>query len=62
MQKGITLTVGAQQALNFGLKVGQLTQTVTVNETPPSIDTTSSTLSATVEQKTCVELPLNGRD
>lgn len=62
VQKGITLTVGAEQALNFGLKIGQLSQTVTVSETPPSVDTTSSTLSATVEQKTVVELPLNGRD
>ncbi|PYT78137.1 MAG: hypothetical protein DMG40_20920 [Acidobacteria bacterium] len=62
VQKGITLTVGAQQALNFGLKVGQLTQTITVNEAPPSVDTTSSTVTATVEQRTVVELPLNGRD
>jgi Carboxypeptidase regulatory-like domain len=62
VQKGITLAVGAQQALNFALKVGQLNQTVTVSEAPPSVDTTSSTLSATVEQKTVVELPLNGRD
>jgi len=62
VQKGITLTVGAEQALNFGLKIGQLSQTVTVSEAPPSVDTTSSTLGATVEQKTVVELPLNGRD
>ncbi|PYT71288.1 MAG: hypothetical protein DMG39_13555 [Acidobacteria bacterium] len=62
VQKGITLTVGAEHALNFGLKVGQLNQTVTVSEVPPSVDTTSSTLSATVEQRTVVELPLNGRD
>jgi hypothetical protein len=62
VQKGITLTVGAEQALNFGLKIGQLSQTVTVSEAPPSVDTTSSTLGATVEQQTVVELPLNGRD
>jgi carboxypeptidase family protein len=62
VQKGITLTVGADQALNFGLKIGQLSQTVTVSEAPPAVDTTSSTIGATVEQQTVVELPLNGRD
>src|SRR5512137_2226666 len=62
VQKGITLTVGAEQALNFSLKIGQLSQTVTVSEAPPAVDTTSSTLGATVEQQTVVELPLNGRD
>jgi Carboxypeptidase regulatory-like domain/TonB dependent receptor len=62
VQKGITLTVGSEQALNFTMKVGQLAQTVTVSEAPPTVDTTSSTLSATVEQKTVVDLPLNGRD
>src|SRR6266478_6370419 len=30
VQKGITLTVGAQQTLNLGLKVGQVNQTVEV--------------------------------
>ena len=62
VQKGITLTVGSQQALNLSLKVGELAQTVTVSEAPPSVDTTSSTLSGTVEQQTVVDLPLNGRD
>jgi hypothetical protein len=33
-----------------------------VNAAPPSVETTSSTIGATVEQKTVVELPLNGRD
>ena len=62
IRKNLTLTVGAEQALNFSMKVGQLTQTVTVSEAPPDVDTTSSTLSATVEEKTVVNLPLNGRD
>src|SRR5438105_4897651 len=62
VHKAITLTVGSEQAVNITLKVGELGQTVTVNEAPPVVDTTSSTLSATVEQKAVVDLPLNGRD
>jgi hypothetical protein len=62
VQKGIVLTVGATQALNFGLKLGQLNQTVEVNAAIPTIQTTSSTISATVDSTTVRELPLNGRD
>jgi len=62
VQKDVRLTVGAQQALNVGLKVGQLTQTVEVSATPPDVQTASSTISATVDSTTVRELPLNGRD
>ena len=62
VQKGITLTVGAQQALNISLKVGQVSQTVEVTAAPPEIQTSSSTLSSTVDATTVRELPLNGRD
>ena len=62
VQKGITLTVGAQQALNLSLKVGQVSQTVEVTAAPPEVQTSSSTVSATVDARTVRELPLNGRD
>ena len=62
VQKGVTLSVGATQALNFGMKLGQLNQTVEVSAAPPSVQTTSSTISATVDSTTVRELPLNGRD
>jgi Carboxypeptidase regulatory-like domain len=62
VQKEITLNVGAQQSLNLSLKVGQLTQTVEVSAAPPEVQTTSSTISDTVDSHTMRELPLNGRD
>jgi hypothetical protein len=62
IQKDIPLTVGAQQALNATLHLGELTQTVEVKATPPDVQTTSSTISATVDSTTVRELPLNGRD
>lgn len=62
VQKEIGLTVGAQQALNLSLKVGQLNQTVVVSAAPPEVQTSSSTISATVDSNTVRELPLNGRD
>jgi len=62
VQKDVRLTVGAQQALNVSLQVGQLNQTVEVSATPPDVQTASSTISATVDSTTVRELPLNGRD
>src|SRR6266446_6766305 len=61
VQRGVTLTVGAQQALDFTMRVGQMTQTVEVTTEAPTVELTSSTLSATVNATTVRELPLDGR-
>jgi Carboxypeptidase regulatory-like domain/TonB-dependent Receptor Plug Domain/TonB dependent receptor len=58
---GITLTVGAQQVLNASLRVGQVSQQVTITSEAPTVQLASSTLSAVVEAPTVVGLPLNGR-
>src|SRR3984893_2206491 len=60
--KDVTLTVGSEKSLDFTLKVGQINLRVEVTSTPTTVETSSSTLSAAVEQKTIVDLPLNGRD
>lgn len=62
LQKGLKLTVGAQQSLNLTLQVGSNTQTIVVTDVPPAIESSSSTMSATVDSTTVRELPLNGRD
>jgi hypothetical protein len=56
----ITITVGAQQLLNFTLNVGQVDESVTVNSTS-MIDLVTSTIGAVVDSTTIRELPLNGR-
>src|ERR1700680_147893 len=60
VHKGITLTVGAQQELNITLQVGQVSQTIEVTTEAPTVELTSSTLSAVVDATTVRELPLNG--
>ena len=62
VQRGITLTVGAQVALNFSLKPGKVNEVVEVESATPNVQTTSSAVSSTVESRTVRELPLNGRD
>jgi hypothetical protein len=61
LEKGITLTVGAQQQLDITMQVGQMTQTVEVTTEAPTVELTSSELGATVNSTTVRELPLNGR-
>jgi Carboxypeptidase regulatory-like domain/TonB-dependent Receptor Plug Domain/TonB dependent receptor len=61
VQKGVTLTVGAQQVLDFTMRVGQVSQTVAVTTEAPTVELTSSELGATVNSTTVRELPLNGR-
>src|SRR5882672_3333199 len=62
VQSNLTLAVGAQQLLNFPLKIGTTTETVQVTAAAPQIELTSSTLTGQVESKTVLDLPLNGRD
>src|SRR2546422_9378720 len=62
VQSGITLTVGAQQVLNFTMQVGQTTEAVQVTGEAPLVQLATSTLSATIASTTVRELPLNGRD
>ena len=59
---GVTLTVGAQQVLNFTLQVGQVNERIQVTSEAPSVELASSTISDNVSETTMRELPLNGRD
>jgi hypothetical protein len=61
VQTGVTLTVGAQQVLNFTLQVGRVTEKVQVAGEAPTVQLATSSLSAVVNSTTVRELPLNGR-
>ena len=62
LRQGILLTVGREAVVNFGLNVGQITAQVVVMGDAPLVNTTSSEISALVNERTIKELPLNGRD
>jgi hypothetical protein len=57
----ITLTVGAQQVLNFTLDVGQVTERVQVTSEASAVELATSVIEAVVDSTTIRELPLNGR-
>ena len=48
--------------MDLTLSPGAQTQTVTVTEEIPAIDTTSATLGGTVSNQAILALPLNGRN
>jgi hypothetical protein len=62
VKSGLTLTVGATQALDISLQVGQQTERFDVSGIAPDVQLTSSIMSAEVDSTTVRELPLNGRD
>ncbi len=62
LTKNIVLNVGAQQTLNQVLRLGNVSETVEVTSTAPTVQLSSSTIGGTVDSTTMRELPLNGRD
>src|ERR1700676_1114795 len=61
LEKGITLTVGAQQVLDITMQVGQMTQSIEVTSEAPAVELASSSIDAVISSTTVRELPLNGR-
>jgi len=56
----VSLSSGAAIAINLSLSVGTVPQDVTVNA-DVSIDTTTSTVTGTIAERSLTELPLNGK-
>src|ERR1700694_5728858 len=61
VRTGITLTVGREEVINLALKVGQLSDKVTITAEAPLVESTTSAMSSLVDARTIRELPLNGR-
>jgi hypothetical protein len=61
-QPGITLELNQNARVDANLTVGGVQETVTVNSAAPLVDTRGTSLGEVVEQRTIMELPLNGRN
>ena len=59
---GMQLGVGQDARVDITLQPGEQTQTVTVTEALPLIETTTATLTGTIDNQTVNEVPLNGRN
>ncbi|HTA47649.1 MAG TPA: carboxypeptidase regulatory-like domain-containing protein [Bryobacteraceae bacterium] len=60
-RKDIAVGVGQALRIDLGLQTGQQNQTISVEGTPPIVNTTSAMISTTIETKAIEELPLSGR-
>jgi hypothetical protein len=61
-REGMKLGVGQDARADVTLQPGEQTQTVTVTEALPLIETTTATLTGTIDNQTVSEIPLNGRN
>ena len=61
-QTGITLHVNDNLTLNIALKIGAVSETVTVEASPIQIQTTNGELSGLIGANQVSQLPLNGRN
>ncbi len=62
VQKSINITVGSQWVANLTLKVGQTTETVTVESAVSQVETQSTAIASLVSPQQMRDLPLNGRN
>ncbi len=62
VRSGIQLSVGREVVVNITLRVGEISERVTVTGDAPLVETTQSVLADLVDSKIIRDLPLNGRD
>jgi hypothetical protein len=61
-RKNILLEVGKDVRIDAILQPGATTETITITEDVPMVDTTSTTLGGTISNEIINDLPLNGRN
>jgi carboxypeptidase family protein/TonB-dependent receptor-like protein len=61
-RQSIGIEVGHEVRVDLTVQPGEQTQTVTVTEAVPLVETTNASLTSTLENADIIDLPLNGRD
>ena len=61
-REGLNLGVGQEAKIDVIMQTGEQTQTVTVTEALPLVETTSATLTGSISTEKIADLPLNGRN
>ena len=59
---GVELQVQQTARIDFGLEVGQVSETIEVSGAAPLLTTENATVGTVIEQKRITDLPLNGRN
>jgi len=61
-QTGINLSIGDVREVNAVLEVGETSESVNVQDQPPLLQTSDSSVGTVITNRQIVDLPLNGRD
>ncbi|MBI2821459.1 MAG: carboxypeptidase regulatory-like domain-containing protein, partial [Acidobacteria bacterium] len=61
VRSGITLTLGREAEVDFALKVGEMTERVTVTGEAPLVETTKAEVADLLDTRQIEDLPLDGR-
>ena len=61
IRRGVSLVIGQDAAVDFSLRVGQISRQITVSGEPPQVSMTTSDISGLVGERQVKNLPLNGR-
>jgi hypothetical protein len=61
-RQNILVEVGKELRVDISLQPGEVSQTITITEAPPLVETTNATLGGTLSNQTINDLPLNGRN
>ena len=61
-REGLVIGVGQEAKIDISMQPGETSQTVTVTEAIPLVETTSATLTGNIESQKIADLPLNGRN
>jgi hypothetical protein len=61
-RSGIFLEINGEIRVNLVMQPGEVSQTITVNEAVPMVETTNAELGATLQSTIIQDIPLNGRN
>ena len=61
-RSGISLEVNGEVRVDLVMQPGEVSQTITVNESVPLVETTNAELGATLQSAIIADIPLNGRN
>ena len=62
VRRGVVLNIGDVRNVDVTLEIGAIAETVTVDATPPPLNTSDSTVGTVITNEQIAALPLNGRD
>jgi hypothetical protein len=62
VRRGLILNIGDVRNVDVTLEIGALSETITVEATPPPLNTSDSTVGTVITNEQIAALPLNGRD